>query len=151
MAELKRIGEAGGFGSVRTFIASGNLLFTSDLTEAEAQKRIEAKLEAFFGKPVPVFVRTAGELAATAAANPFDDGRPGLYINAQAAGSEGGAVTSARGAAVPEPAVLYTYLGERDSERLSRAPRTPGGVVLRDDAGTSPDAAPRSSPEGGPR
>ena len=76
MAELKRIGEACGFGNVRTFIASGNLLFTSDLTEVEVQGRIEAKLEAFFGKPVPVFVRTAAELAATAAANPFDDDKP---------------------------------------------------------------------------
>jgi len=76
MAELKRIGEECGFKDVRTFIASGNLLFTSDLAEADAQARIEAKLEAFFGKPVPVFVRTADELAATAAANPFTDDKP---------------------------------------------------------------------------
>ena len=76
MAELKRIGEECGFKDVRTFIASGNLLFTSDLAEADAQARIEAKLEAYFGKPVPVFVRTADELAATAAANPFTDDKP---------------------------------------------------------------------------
>ena len=76
MAELKAIGEACGFANVRTFIASGNLLFDSDLAEAEAQARIEAKLEAYFGKPVAVFVRTAAELAATAAANPFDDDKP---------------------------------------------------------------------------
>lgn len=80
MAELKRIGEACGFGNARTFIASGNLLFESELGEAEAQARIEAGLEAFFGKRVPVFVRTAAELAATAAANPFDDDKPGRVM-----------------------------------------------------------------------
>ena len=76
MTELKRIGEECGFKDVRTFIASGNLLFTSDLAEAEVQARIAAKLEGYFGKPVAVFVRTAAELAATAAANPFDDDKP---------------------------------------------------------------------------
>lgn len=76
MSELKRIGEECGFANVRTFIASGNLLFDSDLAEAAAQARIEAKLEAYFAKAVPVFLRTAAELAATAAANPFNDDKP---------------------------------------------------------------------------
>ncbi len=76
MAELKRIGEECGFKDVRTFIASGNLLFSSDLSETDAQTRIEVMLEAYFGKPVPVFVRTAAELAATVAANPFTDDKP---------------------------------------------------------------------------
>ena len=76
MTELGRIGADCDFANVRTFIASGNLLFDSDLTEAEAQARIAAKLEAYFGKPVAVFVRTAAELAATAAANPFHDDKP---------------------------------------------------------------------------
>jgi uncharacterized protein (DUF1697 family) len=76
MTELKRIGEECGFANVRTFIASGNLLFDSDLAEAEVQARVEARLEAFFGQPVPVFVRSAAEMAATAEANPFDDDKP---------------------------------------------------------------------------
>ena len=73
MSELKRIGEECGFGHVRTFIASGNLLFESELGEHDVTRKIEAKLEAFLGKRVPVFVRTAAELAETAAANPFTD------------------------------------------------------------------------------
>ncbi len=80
MAELRRIGEQCGFANVRTFIASGNLLFESELGEAEAQARIEAGLTTFFGKGVPVFVRTAAELAATAAANPFDDDKPSRVL-----------------------------------------------------------------------
>ena len=73
MSELKRIGEECGFGHVRTFIASGNLLFESELGEDDVTRTIEAKLEAFIGKRVPVFVRTGAEMAETAAANPFAD------------------------------------------------------------------------------
>lgn len=76
MAELKAIGEACGFERVRTFIASGNLLFDSDEGEADVQKMIEERLEAFFGKRVPVFVRTVAEMAEIAAKNPFDDDKP---------------------------------------------------------------------------
>ena len=39
MAELKAMGEACEFTNVRTFIASGNLLFESDHAEVEAQAR----------------------------------------------------------------------------------------------------------------
>lgn len=77
MTQLKRIGEQCGFTSVRTFIASGNLLFTSDLAEAETQARIESELELFFGKPVAVFVRSATEMAEAARRNPFTDDKPG--------------------------------------------------------------------------
>ena len=79
MAELKAIGEACGFANVRTFIASGNLLFDSDLPEAEVTSLVADKVEAFFGKPVPVFVRNAAEMAAVAAANPFAD-QPGNRV-----------------------------------------------------------------------
>ena len=80
MTELKRMGEECGFDYVRTFIASGNLLFDSDLSEAEATARIEAKIEAFFSKRVPVFVRTAAEMAKAAADNPFADEAPNRVV-----------------------------------------------------------------------
>ncbi len=76
MSELKAIGEACGFRAVRTVIASGNLLFESEGDEAEAQAKIEDKVDAFFGKRVPVFVRSAEEMAAVAQSNPFGDDRP---------------------------------------------------------------------------
>ena len=76
MTELKSIGERCGFASVRTFIASGNLLFTSDLGEDEVQRRVAAEIASFFGRPVPVFVRSAAEVAALAEGNPFTDDKP---------------------------------------------------------------------------
>ncbi len=76
MAELKAIGVDCGFSNVRTFIASGNLLFDSDLDEAELAKRVGEGVKAFFGKPVPLFVRSAAEMAEAAAGNPFTDDKP---------------------------------------------------------------------------
>lgn len=76
MRELKRLGEACGFRAVRTFIASGNLLFVSEASETEAGALIEQELEGHFGKRVPVFVRSGEEMAATAADNPFTDDKP---------------------------------------------------------------------------
>lgn len=72
-AELKAIGEACGFGQVRTFIASGNLLFVSDRSEAEAAVEVAAGVERHFGKPVAVHVRSAADLAGVVANNPFPD------------------------------------------------------------------------------
>lgn len=76
MSELRAIGEACGFGKVRTFIASGNLLFDSDSAESDVQAKIERRLGGFFGKHVPVFVRSAAEMAEVAARNPFADDKP---------------------------------------------------------------------------
>ncbi len=74
--ELKAMGVACGFENARTFINSGNLLFTSDLAETTVKQRVEGKLADFFGKPVPAFVRNAAEMAEAVARNPFDDDKP---------------------------------------------------------------------------
>lgn len=80
MAELKRIGEEAGFAQVRTYIASGNLLFDSDSDEAAVKATLEARLEGYAGKRVGVLVRTAAEMAAVAAANPFPDAAPNRVV-----------------------------------------------------------------------
>ena len=71
MSELKAICEAAGFAEVRTFIASGNVIFRSGKSEAQIKAALEASLKAYAGKPVGVLVRTAAELAAVLKANPF--------------------------------------------------------------------------------
>ena len=73
MEMLKALGERAGFSSVRTYIASGNLVFASDAGEADCRERIEALIEAEYGKRLSVLVRSAEELAAIAANNPFAD------------------------------------------------------------------------------
>lgn len=71
MTELKSMCEAAGFKSVRTYIASGNVVFQSAKTEAQVKAVLEAALAAYAGKPVGVLVRTAAEMAAVLANNPF--------------------------------------------------------------------------------
>jgi uncharacterized protein (DUF1697 family) len=79
LSDLKAIGEACGFDQCRTFIASGNLLFVSNLGEAEAQQRIATRIEEYFGRAVPVHVRSAAEMAEAVGSNPFGD-RPGNRV-----------------------------------------------------------------------
>lgn len=74
-SELIDMAKAAGFARPRTCIASGNLVFDSALTEAQVKARLEASVARYAGKPVSVMVRTAEEMAAVLAANPFPGGR----------------------------------------------------------------------------
>ena len=71
MSELKSMCETLGFAGVRTYIASGNVVFTSRKSEAVVKKALEAALESYAGKPVGVMVRSAAEMAHVLADNPF--------------------------------------------------------------------------------
>lgn len=71
MADLKALCEAAGFAKVRTYIASGNVVFESAGTEKKVKAELEARLARYAGKPVGVLVRTGAEMAAVLAANPF--------------------------------------------------------------------------------
>jgi uncharacterized protein (DUF1697 family) len=80
MIELKAMGEACGFKNCRTFIASGNLLFTSDLDEEEVRSRLSERVAEYFGRFVPVHVRSASEMAEAAARNAFTDDAPNRTV-----------------------------------------------------------------------
>ena len=71
MSDLKEICEELGFVAVRTYIASGNVVFESRKSEAAIKAALEKRLETYAGKPVGVLVRTAAEMAQVAADNPF--------------------------------------------------------------------------------
>lgn len=69
MVELVAMCEDAGFTDVRTYIASGNVVFRSGLDEAGVRKALGQRLQAYAGKPVGVLVRSAAEIAAVAAGN----------------------------------------------------------------------------------
>jgi uncharacterized protein (DUF1697 family) len=72
MGELRKQFEALGLKDVETFIASGNVIFTSRSTDLAAlEKKIEARLRAALGYEVTTFVRTDADVAAVAAYEPF--------------------------------------------------------------------------------
>lgn len=71
MAALVKMCAALGFEDARTYIASGNAVFGSRLGERKVKAALEKRLAEYAGKPVGVLVRTAEEMAAVLAANPF--------------------------------------------------------------------------------
>lgn len=80
MAELKSMCEQAGFLNVRTYIASGNVVFETARPAAKVKAALEALLEAYAGKRVDVMLRTGAEMAAVLAANPFPDAAPNRTI-----------------------------------------------------------------------
>ena len=71
MKDLKALAEGLGFGDVRTYVASGNLIFSGKGAAGAVQKTLEKAIADRFGFPVEVVVRTAKEWPALMAANPF--------------------------------------------------------------------------------
>ncbi|CAJ0787692.1 hypothetical protein LMG7141_01974 [Ralstonia condita] len=80
MAELRALCESIGLTKVRTYIASGNVVFHSPLSESAVKTRLERCLEAYAGKPVGVLVRTGDELAAVLQDNPFKSAAPNRTV-----------------------------------------------------------------------
>lgn len=72
MAELRALLERTGYGSVRTFIASGNVLFTAGSGDRGALGReLETLIAEAFAVETTAIMRTPDELAAVAGAHPF--------------------------------------------------------------------------------
>jgi uncharacterized protein (DUF1697 family) len=76
MSELKAACEELGFTAVRTYIASGNVVFASPKSEAAVKAALEKRLAAYAGKAVGVLVRSAAEMAQVSADNPFPKAAP---------------------------------------------------------------------------
>lgn len=76
MADLRAIAEAEGFTNVRTYIQSGNLVFSSPDQITAAKRKLEKRLEEYAGKPVGAFLRTTHDLQELLTANPFSDKDP---------------------------------------------------------------------------
>jgi uncharacterized protein (DUF1697 family) len=80
MSELKAMCEELGFAQVKTYIASGNVVFTSRKSESAIKTALEKQLKAYAGKPVGVAVRSAAEMAQVLADNPFPKAAPNRTV-----------------------------------------------------------------------
>jgi uncharacterized protein (DUF1697 family) len=80
MADLKQFCVDAGFARAQTYIASGNVAFQSEEDEAAVKAALEARLQAFAGRPVGVLVRTAAEMAGVLRANPFPKAAPNRTV-----------------------------------------------------------------------
>ncbi|WP_152365418.1 DUF1697 domain-containing protein [Microlunatus speluncae] len=80
MAELREVAEAAGFTEVRTHLNSGNLIIESTGDADSVRTTLEPVIAERFGFEVPVVVRSAKQLRAALAANPFDAANPSQLI-----------------------------------------------------------------------
>ena len=71
MDELRKVATGLGLEEAKTYIASGNLLFRSGKGEKALKAELEAAIGEHMGAKVGVMIRSAGELSAVLAANPF--------------------------------------------------------------------------------
>ena len=76
MDDLKAIFERTGFTNVETFIASGNVIFNSELSDpVELELMIEFALKESLGYQVVTFLRSLQQLTGIAQYKPFDEFR----------------------------------------------------------------------------
>lgn len=71
MSDLKAMCEELGFENVKTYIASGNVLFQSPLDLHTCRQKLEQRLFQYAGKEVAVFMRTPQALRTLLDQNPF--------------------------------------------------------------------------------
>jgi Protein of unknown function (DUF1697) len=69
MAELKAMCVAAGFSKVQTYIASGNVVFETEMPPTKIRAALEARLKSYAGEPIGVVVRTLDEMAAVLKSN----------------------------------------------------------------------------------
>jgi uncharacterized protein (DUF1697 family) len=80
MATLAAICTDAGFTAVKTYIASGNVVFKSAARPAKVKAELEARLSAYATKPIGVVVRTSAEMAQIRMANPFPKAAPNRTV-----------------------------------------------------------------------
>lgn len=76
MDELRSLCAELGLLNVKTYIASGNIVFQSNLDPDSVKQNLEKKLQAHTGKLIPVLIRTEAELLAALEENPFKNAAP---------------------------------------------------------------------------
>jgi uncharacterized protein (DUF1697 family) len=134
MSDLKAMCEGAGFSKVRTYIASGNVLFESTLTEAKVKAALEKRMKAYAGRAVPVLVRTAAEMAAVAKANPFKKTNPArtvaIFLDAAPAKDT---IATAKGQTIEEIELgkreIYVHYGEGMGNTRLRIPAAENGTA----------------------
>jgi uncharacterized protein (DUF1697 family) len=73
MPELRALFGEAGYGDVRTYLQSGNIVVSSDGAPAQLEREASGLIADRFGFDVPVVARTRDELAAVVAADPLGD------------------------------------------------------------------------------
>ena len=137
MAALRSTMEDGGYEGVRTYIASGNVLFETDRPAKGLEDHIEGLLEARFGVPLVVVVRSERQLRAVVSKAPTGFGSEptkyhsdALFLKAPLTPAKAMGVVSLKEGvddAWPGTGVLYfrRLSAKRTASRMGRIVGTP--------------------------
>jgi uncharacterized protein (DUF1697 family) len=71
MERLRAMFEGMGFGGVKTYVQSGNVIFETDEPAARLSEKIQKRILKDFGFDVPVLTKSAKEMAEIVKCNPF--------------------------------------------------------------------------------
>jgi uncharacterized protein (DUF1697 family) len=128
MAQLRTLLEEAGYGDVRTYIASGNVLLDGPRDRTAVARKLERLIADEFDVETTAIVRTPKELSAVVAAHPFgrDTSRSHVVFLAdrptkKAAASLAAADHSPDRAVVAGTDVYVRYPGDVQGSRLSAA------------------------------
>lgn len=74
MADLRTLLTEAGYGDVRTYVQSGNIVLRSPAKPAEVERELQTLISERFGFDVPVVVRSRAQLARIVKSDPIDGG-----------------------------------------------------------------------------
>jgi uncharacterized protein (DUF1697 family) len=80
MSELKAMCASSGFSKIQTYIASGNVVFESNMALKKIRTALGARLKSYAGKPVDFHIRTVEEMKAVLESNPFPGAAPNRTV-----------------------------------------------------------------------
>ena len=134
MQDLVALCEKLGFTKVKTYIASGNVLFQSRKNEKAVRVALEAAMEKYAGKPVGVMVRTPEELKQVIANNPFPKAAPNHTVAIFLEGTPpADAVRTVTGRADEEVALgkreIYVSYGDNMARSKLKIPAAKAGTA----------------------
>jgi uncharacterized protein (DUF1697 family) len=74
MAELRELMTELGYGDVRTYLRTGNIVLSTSHDRTRLVSTVEEGIKGHFGMPVPVVVRSRAQIGRIVAANPLPHG-----------------------------------------------------------------------------
>jgi uncharacterized protein (DUF1697 family) len=135
MTELRALAEECGFGSVRSYIQSGNLVFTSGQAAAAASAALTTAIRERAGLDIDVLLRSRAELASLIERNPFlERGADAAKLHVLLTDSDPGKVGAGLDQYLPEEAAagkraVYLFLPDgvgRSKLAVTVGKRVPG-------------------------
>ena len=134
MHELKKLCEDAGFSQVRTYIASGNVVFESKRAAAAIKATLETRLEKHIGKRVAVLVRTAAEMAQVLDSNPFPKQAPNrtvaIFLDAEPPADTLRTITGRHAEEVRTgKREIYVFYGDRMADSKLKIPAATAGTA----------------------